>query len=99
MTSRAPIEPPPPLLFSTTSVCPSATFARSATTRATMSVVPPGANGTISRTGLAGYVCAATHGAKPATGIAATSVAMSVLFFIDQSPGRLKKGARKIGHR
>ena len=29
-------------------------MARSATTRATMSVVPPGANGTTSRTGLVG---------------------------------------------
>jgi hypothetical protein len=50
----APNEPPPPALFSTTIVCPSAGEMRSATTRAMMSVVPPGANGTTSFTGLLG---------------------------------------------
>jgi hypothetical protein len=52
--SSAPMEPPPPALFSTTTVCPSAAPIFSLTMRATMSVVPPGAKGTIRRTGLLG---------------------------------------------
>jgi len=48
------MEPPPPPLFSTTRVWPSAWPAFSAMTRAMMSVVPPAAKGTIRRTGLAG---------------------------------------------
>ena len=54
MTSSAPIEPPPPALFSTSTCWPKAPPSFSATMRATMSVVPPGANGTTSRTGLDG---------------------------------------------
>jgi hypothetical protein len=52
--SSAPTEPPPPALFSTTTCCPRLAPMAGATMRATMSVVPPGAKGTISRTGLVG---------------------------------------------
>jgi hypothetical protein len=41
-------------LFSTSTCWPSAAAMRSPTMRATMSVVPPGAKGTINRTGLLG---------------------------------------------
>jgi hypothetical protein len=50
----APMMPPPPALFSTTTVWPSTAPSFSASVRATMSVVPPGAKGTTSRTGLLG---------------------------------------------
>ena len=44
--SLAPITPPPPALFTTTTVCPKALPRGSAIVRAMMSVVPPGAKGT-----------------------------------------------------
>jgi hypothetical protein len=43
-----PIVPPAPLTFSTITDWPSDVFMRSPTMRATMSVTPPAANGTIS---------------------------------------------------
>ena len=52
--SSAPTEPPPPALFSTTTCWPSEAAIAGATMRATMSVVPPGAKGTIRRTVLLG---------------------------------------------
>src|SRR6478672_12266104 len=52
--SSAPTTPPPPALFSTTTGWPSALASGSAMTRATMSVVPPGAKGTTSLIGLLG---------------------------------------------
>ena len=52
--SVAPITPPPPALFSTTTGWPRALLNGSAITRAMMSVVPPGANGTCSLIGLLG---------------------------------------------
>jgi hypothetical protein len=52
--SLAPITPPPPALFSTITLCPMAFPRGSEITRATMSVVPPGAKGTTSLTTLVG---------------------------------------------
>jgi len=53
-SSVAPITPPPPALFSTTTLCPSDLPSGSDITRAMMSVVPPGANGTCRRMTLVG---------------------------------------------
>src|SRR5258706_16436628 len=50
--------PPPPPLFSTSTGWPSVSLIRLPTRRATMSVVPPGGNGTSTRTGLDGKGCA-----------------------------------------
>ena len=47
-TSAAPVTPPPPPRFSVTTV-PSSGFIRSAHSRPTTSVAPPGENGTTSR--------------------------------------------------
>ena len=52
--SLAPTTPPPPALFSITTLWPSARPRGSEMTRAMMSVVPPGANGTCSLTTLLG---------------------------------------------
>src|SRR5207342_3575176 len=52
-TSAAPITPPPPPLFSVTTV-PNLAFMRSAQSRPTTSVAPPGENGTISLIGRSG---------------------------------------------
>src|SRR4051794_21062152 len=52
-TSVAPITPPPPPLFSVTTV-PNLAFIRSAQSRPTTSVAPPGENGTISLIGRSG---------------------------------------------
>jgi hypothetical protein len=52
-TSVAPITPPPPPLFSITTV-PSVGFILSAHSRAATSVAPPGENGTIRRIGRSG---------------------------------------------
>ena len=49
--SLAPTMPPPPGLLVTITLWPSALPSGSEMTRATMSVVPPGANGTCSSTG------------------------------------------------
>ena len=66
--SSAPIEPPPPALFSTSTCWPSSLLRPGATMRATMSVVPPGAKGTIRRIGLLGKAWArASMGARAAT--------------------------------
>src|SRR6185503_1774646 len=50
--------PPAPPRLSTTNVWPSASVYFFARSRAVRSVVPPGAAGTMMRTGLAGQVCA-----------------------------------------
>jgi len=68
--SLAPITPPPPALFSTITLWPIALPSGSAIVRATMSVVPPGANGTTSLTILFGYPCA---NAEPAAAAATVS--------------------------
>jgi hypothetical protein len=52
--ASAPIVPPAPALFSTTTLWPSLSERRCATMRATMSVEPPGANPTMSLIGLFG---------------------------------------------
>ena len=54
-TASVPITPPAPARFSTTTVWPSAGCSFSAITRAMMSVVPPGGNGTTIRTGRFGH--------------------------------------------
>src|SRR5579859_269154 len=53
------MRPLAPVLFSTRKVAPLSTDMRCATTRVTMSVTPPAANGTRILTGLAGYCAAA----------------------------------------
>src|SRR5881397_2344079 len=59
--------PAPPGLFSTYTVCPSCFVSSAATERATISEVPPGANGTRKRIGLEGQAdCARTHGSASA---------------------------------
>src|SRR3982075_4268134 len=50
--------PPAPARFSTTNGCPNSCDSACAKGRATISVVPPGAKGTISVTGLLGHTCA-----------------------------------------
>ena len=60
-TSVAPITPPPPPLFSTTTV-PNLAFIRSAQSRPTTSVAPPGENGTISLIGRSGKAANAGSG-------------------------------------
>jgi hypothetical protein len=54
MVSLAPTTPPPPALFSTITFWPRFLPRGSEMTRAMMSVVPPGANGTCSFTTLVG---------------------------------------------
>ena len=53
-TMSVPITVLPPARLSTTTDCPHISFSFCASTRAMMSVLPPAANGTTSRTGLAG---------------------------------------------
>src|SRR5436305_1734954 len=60
-TSVAPITPPPPPLFSVTTV-PNLAFMRSAQSRPTTSVAPPGENGTISLIGRSGNAANAGNG-------------------------------------
>jgi hypothetical protein len=60
--------PPAPARFSTTTDCPHASVSFCARRRATTSVAPPAANGTIILTGFAGHACAnATRGASRRT--------------------------------
>ncbi len=60
-TSAAPITPPPPPLFSVTTV-PNLAFIRSAQSLPTTSVAPPGENGTISLIGRSGNAAMAGKG-------------------------------------
>ena len=53
-TATAPIEPPAPGRFSTTTGWPQRLARRSLTTRAMTSVTPPGEKATMTRTGLEG---------------------------------------------
>jgi hypothetical protein len=53
-TEPQPMAPAPPVRFSTTVGCPSAGLTAWATMRATVSVLPPGANGTTKVTGREG---------------------------------------------
>ena len=53
-TTAVPTVPPAPPRFSITTGCPNSLLSPSATTRPTMSVEPPGGNGTISVIGLVG---------------------------------------------
>jgi hypothetical protein len=70
------VTPAPPGLFSTYTLWPSCLVSSAATERATISLVPPGANGTTKRTGFVGQVdCAKTEGA--ATSAAETESARS----------------------
>jgi hypothetical protein len=58
----------PPPRFSTTICWPQTSDSRLATMRATASVLPPGANGTISRTARLGQACAtAARPTRPGT--------------------------------
>src|SRR3546814_6617249 len=60
-----PTAPPAPALFSMTTLWPSSCDRASATGRATVSVTPPGGNGTIIVTALSGYCAWAQHAASP----------------------------------
>src|SRR5215212_1971855 len=72
-----PMLPEAPGLLSTTTCCPSRRPRNSATTRALVSVTPPGVKGTMSRIGLAGQASWALAGAdakpKPAAASAAAA--------------------------
>ena len=56
--------PPAPARFSATTCLPSRSPSFCAASRATMSTLPPGANGMISRSGFDGYSCAAAGAAN-----------------------------------
>src|SRR5882762_2888976 len=62
-TASAPITPPAPPRFSTTTAWPHFCESFAATVRAVISVPPPGANGTTNVTGFAGYGCASAAAA------------------------------------
>src|SRR5882672_6730553 len=53
-----PMLPLPPERLSATTWCPSASASLVPSVRASVSVLPPGANGTTNRTGRVGYCCA-----------------------------------------
>jgi hypothetical protein len=59
--------PPAPGLFSTMTVCPSVSVIDCWMARASWSVLPPAAYGTIMRIGLLGYVPCASAGSAPAS--------------------------------
>jgi hypothetical protein len=59
----SPIDPVPPARLSTTTFCPHSALSFCATARVVISPPPPGAIGTMKRTGLAGNDCAAAGSA------------------------------------
>src|SRR6478735_4768762 len=71
-TRVTPMVPPAPPTFSTITGWPSDAFMCSATMRATMSVMPPAGNGTMSVTGFDGNDCACTAKALPSIAPSAT---------------------------
>src|SRR5688572_19098958 len=74
-----PISPPAPPRLSTTNCWPRNSESLFENTRAVMSLPPPGANGTMTRTGLTGYFWASTAPGKPAAiqSDAATAILLS----------------------
>src|SRR5574341_2682332 len=59
-----PMSPLAPGRLSTTTCCPSASLSFTPMVRASVSVLPPGANGTTNRTGRVGYCCDRTGAAQ-----------------------------------
>src|SRR5688572_21866721 len=79
----APMLPPAPVLFSTTTGCPHASLSFCPSRRATTSVVPPAANGTTIFTGFDGNACAAASaGAKARTAAARMRVQRVMCFLL-----------------
>ena len=64
-TKSAPMLPPAPVLFSTTTGWPMASCSFGPIRRARMSLVPPGANGTMILTGLVKVCAGAVAGTRP----------------------------------
>ncbi len=78
-TASAPMVPPAPPRFSTTTGWPSASESLCAMGRAKMSVDPPGGNGTTSFSGFEGQACAALHGEASAMTAAASHFGREVI--------------------
>src|SRR5262249_57060612 len=76
-TALVPMGPPAPGRFSTTRAWPSSMPSELPTSLEIMSVVVPGTNGKIMRTGFAGYFCATAVPGKPASDISATTARSS----------------------
>src|SRR5688572_24506424 len=76
--SSVPIVPPAPPRLSTTTGTPRASLSRCATMRPTISLPPPGGNGTMKRTGRLGYCCADTP-AAPSDAPVNTAIATSLV--------------------
>ena len=74
-TMAVPIVPPAPVRFSITTACPQFSLIFCAMMRASVSVLPPGENGTTMRIGLVGNFCCAWR----ASGVAARAQRDSVL--------------------
>src|SRR5688500_12468726 len=66
------MSPPAPPRLSTTNCWPRYSDSLFENTRAVMSLPPPGANGTMTRTGFVGYFCASTVPGMPAASAAAS---------------------------
>src|SRR5262249_12665810 len=74
----APIAPPPPDRLSTIMVCFRVSLILAPTVRPVMSVAPPGANGTTTRIGFAGYACASAPPAPQAPQLTAIRISLPV---------------------
>src|SRR5262249_55664744 len=61
IAASIPMVPPAPVRFSTTTCCPIVRDMRSPVARAIKSIAPPGASGTMNRTGLFGQFDACAH--------------------------------------
>jgi len=89
-STSIPIAVAAPGLLSTTSGCPRRGARVSASSRAMLSVAPPGGNGTINLIGFAGQFCARDSGlARPPTSVArpvASALRRDVLFTSSSSP-------------
>src|SRR3954468_11282121 len=77
-TKSAPMFPPAPGLFSTTTLCPQRSLNCCASRRPTASSGPPGGNGTISRAGFTGNDCANAAGNAATHAHATTAVERTV---------------------
>src|SRR4051812_42250968 len=87
-----PMLPEAPGRFSTITGCPSACRSCSPTTRAKMSVEPPGAQGTTIRTGRVGYACARAEHAMAAAPAVAPSAKVRAERRVKGFTGALRRG-------
>src|SRR5262249_50760338 len=89
--------PPAPARLSTYTCCPSFILSCCATSRPTTSLLPPGGNGTISRTGRFGYSSATAVGANGRASKAGANSRDSIVGLVFPQNRRFSRAVGRVG--